>query len=176
MTDSSRRPNLETILFALAVFLAFALRLLRLGELPLSDEEARWAMQAFDFTKGLHPVIGPQPAYVLLTALVFYVFQASNFAARLLPALAGAALVFAPRFFRDRLGGKVALILSFVMALEPGLLAFSRQAGSPIMVLSAVVFAWGFWRAGNLRGAGIMAGLALLSPISFHAVCCLHPR
>jgi hypothetical protein len=163
MTDSSRRPNLETILFVLAVFLAFALRLLRLGELPLSDEEARWAMQAFDFTKGLHPVIGPQPAYVLLTALVFYVFQASNFAARLLPALAGAALVFAPRFFRDRLGGKVALVLAFALALEPGLLAVSRQAGSPIMVFSAVVFAWGFWRTGNLRGAGIMAGLALLS-------------
>ncbi|MGC1374588.1 MAG: hypothetical protein WA821_00065 [Anaerolineales bacterium] len=163
MTDSSRRPNLETILFILAVFLAFALRLLHLGELPLSDEEARWAMQAFDFTKGLHPVIGPQPAYVLLTALVFYIFHASNFAARLIPALAGAALVFAPRFFRDRLGSKVALVLAFALALEPGLLAVSRQAGSPIMVLSAVVFAWGFWRAGNLRGAGIMAGLALLS-------------
>ena len=163
MTDSSRRPNLETILFILAVFLAFALRLLRLGELPLSDEEARWAMQAFDLAKGLHPVIGPQPAYVLLTALVFYVFHASNFAARLIPALAGAALVFAPRFFRDRLGSTVALLLAFALALEPGLLAVSRQAGSPIMVLSAVVFAWGFWRAGNLRGAGIMAGLALLS-------------
>ena len=171
MTDSSRRPNLETILFALAVFLAFALRLLRLGEIPLSDEEARWAMQAFDFTKGLHPAIGEQPAYVLLTALAFYALQASNFAARLIPALFGTALVFAPRFFRDQLGGKVALILSFALALDPGLLAISRQAGSPIMALSALVFAWGFWQAGNastssahrLRGAGIMAGLALLS-------------
>ena len=163
MNDSSRRPNFETILFILAVFLAFALRLVRLGELPLSDDEARWAMQAFDLTKGLHPVIGPQPAYVLLTALAFYVFQASNFAARLLPALAGAALVFAPLLFRDRLGNKTALVLSFGLALEPGLLALSRQAGSPIMVLSAVVFAWGFWRAGNLRNAGIMMGLALLS-------------
>lgn len=163
MTDSSRRPNLETILFPLAIFLAFALRLLRLGEIPLSDEEAHWAMQAFNFAKGMQPEIGPQPAYVLLTAVTFYVLQASNFAARLIPALAGAALVFAPRFFRDRLGSKVALVLSFVLALEPGLLALSRQAGSPIMVLSTVVFAWGFWRVGNLRVAGIMAGLALLS-------------
>ena len=163
MTEPSRRPNVETILFILAVVLAFALRLVRLGELPLSDDEARWAMQSFDFAKGLHPVIGPQPAYVLLTALVFYVFQASNFAARLIPALAGAALVFAPLLFRDRLGNKMALVLSFVVALEPGLLALSRQAGSPILAFSAVVFAWGFWRAGNLRNAGIMIGLALLS-------------
>jgi len=163
MIDSSRRPNLETILFVLAVLLAFALRLLRLGEIPLSDDEARWAMQAFDLTKGLHPAIGPQPIYVLLTALVFYVSQASNFAARLIPALAGSALVFAPMFFRDRLGSKAALVLSFVLALEPGLLGMSREAGSPIIVLSAVIFVFGFWRTGNLRAAGILAGVALLS-------------
>lgn len=163
MTESSRRPKLETILFLLAVLLAFGLRLLRLGELPLSDEEARWAMQAFDFTKGLHPEFGPNPAYVLLTSLFFYVFQASNFTARLIPALAGALLVFVPLFFRDRLGNKATLVLSFALALEPGLLALSRQAGSAIIALSAVLFAWGFWRTGNLRMAGIMAGMALLA-------------
>lgn len=163
MTDSPRRQNLEGVLFALAFGLAIAVRLLRLGELPLSDDEARWAMQAVDLAKGLHPALGPQPAYVLLTALAFYVLQASNFTARLIPALAGSALVFAPLFFRDRLGNKAALALAFVLALEPGLLAMSRQAGSPILVLSAVIFTWGFWRVGNLRAAGIMAGLALLS-------------
>lgn len=163
MTESSRRPTLETILFLLAVLLAFGLRLARLGELPLSDEEARWAMQSFDFAKGLHPVFGPNPAYVLLTSLLFYVFQASNFTARLVPALAGALLVFVPLLFRDRLGNKAALVLSFALAIEPGLLALSRQAGSAIVALSAVLFAWGFWRSGNLRIAGIMTGIALLA-------------
>ena len=163
MNDTARRPNFQTIFFLFAVFLAFSLRLLELGARPLSDEEARWAIQAFDFTKGLHPAIGPQPAYVLLTALIFYVFQASAFTARLIPALAGASLVFAPLLFRDRLGNKATLVLSFALALDPGLLALSRQAGSPIMILSTVVFACGFWRIGNLRYAGIMTGLALLS-------------
>src|SRR5258706_12797578 len=163
MTDSTRRQNLETVLFALAFGLAIGVRLLRLGEVPLSDDEARWAMQAFDLTKGLHPALGPQPVYVLLTALVFYALQASNFAARLIPALAGSALVFAPMFFRDRLGNKAALALAFVLALEPGLLGMSREAGSPIIAVSAVIFAWGFWRIGNLRAAGILGGMALLS-------------
>ncbi len=163
MTDSTRRQNLETVLFALAFGLAIGVRLLRLGEVPLSDDEARWAMQAFDLTKGLHPALGPQPVYVLLTALVFYALQASNFAARLIPALAGSALVFAPMFFRDRLGNKAALVLAFVLALEPGLLGMSREAGSPIIAVSAVIFAWGFWRIGNLRAAGILGGMALLS-------------
>lgn len=163
MTDSSRRQNFEPALFALAFLLALVLRLWLLGEVPLSDDEARWAMQAFDLTKGLHPAIDPQPAYVLLTALAFYVLQASNFAARLIPALAGSALALAPMFFRDRLGNKPAVILAFVLAFEPGLLSMSRQAGSPIIVVSAVILAWGFWRTGNLRVAGILAGLALLS-------------
>ena len=161
--NNSSRPYYELPLFALAVFLAFALRFLNLGNHPLSDEEARWAMQAFDLAKGNHPEIGPQPAYVLLTAFIFYIFQASNFAARVLPALAGATLVFAPFFFRDRLGTKASLVLSFALALEPGLLALSRQAGSPIIAVSTLAFAWSFWRVGRLRLAGIMAGLALLS-------------
>jgi type II secretory pathway pseudopilin PulG len=163
MTDTTRRQNLETALFALAFVLAITVRLLRLGDMPLSDDEARWAMQALDLTRGLHPVIGPQPIYVLLTTLVFYVFQASNFTARFIPALAGALLAFAPLFFRDRLGNKAALVLSFVLALEPGLLNMSREAGSPIIALSAVIFTWAFWRAGKLRASGIAAGMALLS-------------
>ena len=154
---------MEIGLYALAFVLAIVVRLLRLGEIPLSDEEARWAMQAFDLTKGLRPEIGAQPAYVLLTALAFYAFQASNFAARLIPALFGSALIFAPHFFRDRLGDKAALVLTFALALEPGLLALSRLAGSPIMVVCAVLLAWGLWRTGRIREAGILAGIALLS-------------
>ena len=163
MTDTSRRQNLEPVLFALAFVLAIALRLLRLGEVPLSDAEARWAMQALDLSRGLHPALGPQPAYVLLTAFIFYASQATNFTARFIPALAGSFVVLAPVLFRDRLGSKPALVLSFVMALEPGLLSTSREAAGPILALAAFIFAWGFWRAGNLRVAGILAGLALLS-------------
>ena len=163
MTEPSRERNLEFGLFALAFGLALAIRLLRLGELPLTDTEALGAMQAFDLTKGLRPEIGTQPAYVLLTALSFFVLQASNFAARLVPALFGAALTLVPFYFRDRLGSKPAIVLAFFLAFDPGLLALSRQAGSPVIALTAVLFAWGFWRAGNARAAGIWAGVALLA-------------
>jgi hypothetical protein len=163
MTETSPRQNMETGLYALAFGLAITVRLLRLGEIPLSDEEARWAVQAFDLTKGLRPEVGAQPAYVLLTALAFYAFHASNFAARFLPALFGSALVFAPCFFRDRLGEKPALVLAFALALDPGLLALSRLAGSPILVVCAVLFAWGLWWTGHIRAAGVCAGIALLS-------------
>ena len=122
MTDHSRERNLEFGLFALALGLALALRLLRLGELPLNDDESRWALQALDLTRGLRTGMGPQPGYVTLTALVFFVIQAGNFAARLVPALFGAALSIVPYYFRDRLGSKPAIVLAFLLALDPGFL------------------------------------------------------
>jgi len=167
MTELSREHKPEFGLFALAFGLALVLRLLRLGELPLNDHEALWAMQAFDLTKGLRPEIGVQPAYVLLTALSFFVLQSSNFAARLVPALFGAALTLTPFYFRDRLGSKPALVLAFLIAFDPGLLANSRLAGSSVIALAAVLFAWGLWRAGNVRAAGIWAGIALLGGPQF---------
>lgn len=162
MMDNSRERNLEYGLYALAFGLALALRLLRLGELPLGDDEARWALQALDLAKGLQPAMGPQPAYVMLTGLVFFIVQASNFAARLVPALFGAALSLTPFNFRDRLGSQPALVLAFFLAFDPGFLALSRLAGSPVLAVGALLFAWGTWRNGNLRAAGIWAGIALL--------------
>lgn len=149
--------------FGLAFILALLVRLLRLGEVPLSDAEAAWALQAFDLARGLPIDFGPQPGYVNLTAVLFFALQSSNFVARLLPALAGSALVLAPAFFRERLGEKAAIVLAFVLAFEPGLLALSRTAGSPILAISLVVLAWGAWRNGFVRLAGFLAGLALLS-------------
>ena len=90
-----RRLNLEHIFFLLALLLAVCLRLYRLGATPLSDAEARWALQALEVagsssTNGPNASInlGPQPGYVLITGFLFSMFQSSNFLARLLPALA----------------------------------------------------------------------------------------
>lgn len=162
MENTYPSRNWQFWLYALAFGLALTVRLLRLDAWPLTDEEARWAMQAFELMKGLRPEIGPQPGYILLTALAFFVFQAGDFTARLIPALFGAALVIAPYFFRDRLGEKPALVLAFLLAFDPGLLAMSKLAGSPILAVSALILAWGAWRNGQTRAAGVLAGLSLL--------------
>jgi hypothetical protein len=154
----------ETALYVLALLLGLAVRLVRLGTLPLTDSEARWALQALGAASGTHPVLGAEPAYVVLTALLFFAYGgATNFLARLVPALAGSALVLVPKLFKDHLKPRPALILAFLLALEPGLVALSRQAGSSIMVLTFVLAAWGLWEGRRLAGAGVFAGLALLS-------------
>jgi hypothetical protein len=159
--DSMLRNN--KLWLGLAFMMALVMRLLRLGEMPLSDAEAFWALQAFDLARGEVVEFGPQPGYINLTAFVFFILQASNFAARLIPALAGSALVLAPGLFRDRLGDKTAILLAFFLALDPGLLAVSRMAGGPILSVSLTLLAWGVWRNGYTRLGGFLAGLALLS-------------
>ncbi len=160
---TNRRITLEHALYTLAFALALTLRYLHLGALPLSDFEANWALQALHLAQGAKPVIGPHPAYVLLTSILFFVFGASDFLARFWPALAGSTLVLAPFFFRDHLGRIPALLLAFALALDPGLLALSRVAGSSILAVACLVSAWAMWRDRRYPLAGILAGLALLS-------------
>ena len=159
----SPRLKREYWLYGLAFVLALVLRLIRLGAFPLSDVEAVPALQAIQVALGAHPIIGPHPAYVLLTGIFFFAFQSTNFLARIVPALAGSALVFAPILFKQRLKPRTALVLAFFLALDPGLLALSRQAGSGILSVTFLLFAWGSWEHKSARWAGVLAALALFS-------------
>ncbi len=157
----------QTALYIVAFLLALVVRLIRLGTWTLTDTEAQWALQALNVAQGAHPALGSQPAYVLLTSIVFFFYGGgTNFWARFVPALAGSFLVFVPFLFRERLKPRPSLILAFFLAFDPGLVALSRQAGSSILAVTFVLFAWGFWQRRQSRLAGVFAGLALLSGAS----------
>ena len=156
-------PTLEHALYGLALAFAIGLRFLHLGALPLSDFEADWALQAMQITHGLKPVIGPNPAYVHLTALLFYIFGSTNFLARFWPALAGCALVLAAWSLRGRFGRVPALILAYGLAIDPGLVAMSHLAGGPMLAVASLVLTALMWMDNRRAAAGLFAGLALLS-------------
>jgi len=166
-------------LYFLAFLLALGLRLLRLGATPLTEAEANWAMHALELARGGQPLIGAQPAYVLLTGLLFAVLPATAFLARLLPALAGSLLVLLPLQLHPWLGDstllrRAGLVLAFGLALDPGLVALSRQAGSLIPALAFGLLALPFFARRWLILAGVTAGLALLSgPALLHGVLIL---
>ena len=169
--SKTRGFTLESALYLLAFLLALALRLLNLGQAPLTDGEAAWALQAWQVARpeatALTP--GPQPAYIFLTGATFAIFGASEFWARFWPALAGALLVWLPYFYRQRLGRKTALILAFGLAIDPGLVTVSRQAGGPMLALSFTLLALTLWINRKPAWAGLLAGLAVLSGPSFWA-------
>jgi hypothetical protein len=159
----------ESVLYVIAFILAAALRFIQLGALPLSDTEATWALQALHVAQGAKPLLASQPIYILPTSALFFLFGDSNFLARFIPALTGSALILVPYLFRSRLKPVRGLLLAFFLALDPGLVSLSRQAGSLMPALTFVLLTWAFWWHERPRAAGIFAGLALLSGASVWA-------
>jgi predicted membrane-bound mannosyltransferase len=172
--NDSRRFKYEYLFFLLAFGLALFLRVFQLGATPLNDLEANWALQALQLAQGSLPGgsigFGPQPGYISITGLLFYLLGGSNGLARLWPALAGTLLVLAPWLFSRKVGGrpaffnpKAAILMAFGLAIDPGLVSMSRQVGSPIMALSMLVLAAGCWYLGRDWLAGALAALALMA-------------
>lgn len=159
----TRRWNIEHALYGLAFLIAIGVRLLKLGAAPLTDHEASWALQALSIARGEAVSLGPQPLYPLLTGSLFFLFDSTNFLARILPALSGAGMVLLPLAYRRQLGKHAGIILAFALALDPGLLAASRSAGSPIPALAFCLAALTAVYAGRWLASGILGGLALLS-------------
>ncbi len=162
----------QYLLYLPAFFLALGLRLAHLGDLPLNDVEARLALDALRIARGEDVTLSSHVAYTHLTALLFFVFGDSDGLARFWPALAGVGLaVGAPLLFRRWLRPRPALILSVLLAIEPGLVALSRQAGSPILALTCLLLAVGFWLHRRQTWSGIFLALALLSgPSLWHGL------
>ena len=161
------RCTFEYGLYAFAFFAGLALRIVNLGALPLSDYEARWALPALNLAQGKAVDLGSQPFYELWTSLIFFLFVHADFLARLIPAVIGSLLIFLPFFLRSSLGRNAALVAAFGLAFDPGLVAASHYAGSPVIALSTTALAIGLWYV-DQRGAAIcLAVLAALSGSAF---------
>ncbi|GAP17662.1 hypothetical protein ADN01_00740 [Levilinea saccharolytica] len=152
----------EKGVYAAALGVGLGLRLALLGQTAFTENEAALALQAWDLARGVPTVMGPQPGYLLLTLVNFFLGGANEFLARLWPALAGSLLVLAPWFLRERLGRVPAVILAFALAVDPALLALSRTAEGGIFSVSLGLLALALLAAGKPAPAGVLAGLALL--------------
>jgi len=160
--------SFETLLHLLILLLALFLRSADLGEPPLTELEAQNALAARSLANGGSSELGDQPGYVLLASPVFSLLGSNEFVARFLPAIFGLALVALPYFWRDLLGQKAALLLSFALALDPGMVAVSRLASGHMIAVGAGFMALTAWRHSSPIAAGILASIALLaSPVIF---------
>jgi hypothetical protein len=159
-------------LYWLAFLLALGLRLFQLGAASLTDLEASWSLQALSLARGQPVVLGAQPAYILLTTLLFSVFKETNFLARLFPAMVGSLIIWLPFYFQRWMGEgnwmrRAGVLMAFGLAIDPGLVSLSRQVGSPMpaLVFSLLLLASLYHR--RMVWAGLFAGMALLSGPAF---------
>lgn len=161
-----------------ALFLAvLLLRLSTLQAAPLNEKEAAEAWGAWRLLRGGAP--GSSALYAAFTACLFFLGGPVDWLARLLPALAGSALVFLPLVLRPSRGKLEAALLALLIAFSPAVTAISAQAGGAACgVLAAAL--WIFHSrnarkdaspsAHNLVG-GLLLGLTLASgPVGWSGI------
>jgi uncharacterized protein (TIGR03663 family) len=141
--------TVEVALYVIIALMAVGLRLYNLDGRPMQAGEAAQALAAWRATQGLlqGSALGHSSPLLFTTDMfLFTLFGANDFLARLVPALSGALLVIWPYFLRQRLGRMGALVASFLLALSPSTLFFSRYLGGEIIVATcAVAMTWGLF-------------------------------
>lgn len=157
-------------LFLFAFLLGISLRLWRLSEMSFTIGEVRLAKAAWQMALGGLAGAQGNMTYVGLSAVLFHIFEPSNFFARLVPAVAGGSLILLPWVWRRELGEKVALVLSFGLALDPTLLSFSRQIVTPLIAVAGVAWAVAAVRNRHPLLAGFLLAFGFLGGYSFWAV------
>lgn len=143
----TRRERLSAVLPWVAVGVVGAgIRLGLLAYLPLDLSEARLGVSALHRGDGLGDAMLPSsPLLTHLTALSFWLFGASDATIRLVPALAGAALVVVPTLLVPLIGGAAAVAVGALLAVAPLAVDAARRAEpasiSGLLVLLAVAAA-----------------------------------
>jgi uncharacterized protein (TIGR03663 family) len=124
--------SLETVIWLAVIAVAAALRLARLDHLPLAIDESVRAFATWQTSQGDTPANWPGDMTASFTAYLFSIFGSSDLLARLLPALAGSALV-ALLWPLSRYVGGAALAAAGLLAFSPLLVHVSRS-GLPYSV------------------------------------------
>jgi len=159
--------TLEVVLYTALIAAAALIRLFDLGRWPLLTGEATQALAAWRFLQA--QPMGQAPVPLLFDGALagFFAFGANDVVARLLPAFLGLALVFLPALFlRRRLGTWGTLAATFILALSPTMVFYSRTLSGAMPALAglgAVLAAVELSGRGQARTGTIvgMVGLAV---------------
>lgn len=177
--EASTLLILERAGWVLAGLLAAVLRLGALGLRPLGEGEAEQALAAYRFAQGSIQAApaGTLPALFGGNVVVFSLFGANDWTARMWPALAGLALVLLPYLLRHRLGRGGALAASLLLAISPtavwnarGLDGATLAAACGLaLVVGLILVVDGQRRRGSTLAA-VGLGLGLASGPGFYSV------
>ncbi len=173
---AARSVSFEALAYIGLALLAFCLRLAELDTVNMTDREARLSLHAWHTVEDDPPgafAVSSSPLTFTAQLLAFSVLGASEFTARIGPALAGLATVFAPLLFRNALGRTRTFVWSTLFALLTLPIASSRSVdGSAFMVLFTLLSVWAirrYWYSQRPRDA-----LWAIVPVTF-MVCLSSP-
>lgn len=153
--------------FLLSFIVGLILRLVLLDSISFTQSELVLVNQALQISQRVSASTSNVPAYTGMTGLLFFLFGAGDILARLVPALVGASLVLLPWLWKDKIGEKVAFILSLALALDPTFLLFSRAVNGGIFAIGGIIWAITLLKKNQPWLAGAALAIAFLSGPSF---------
>ncbi|MBI4770793.1 MAG: TIGR03663 family protein, partial [Chloroflexi bacterium] len=139
----------EMATYAFVLAAAAGLRFWDLGSRSLHHDESIHAQWAWGLLKGNyhHSPIFHGPFYYHAEALVFFLFGASDYTARVSAALFGSALVALPLLLRRQLGAAGTLAAVSFLAFSPTIVYYSRFFREDVyMAFFTLVMVVGMWR------------------------------
>jgi len=158
--------SVETLFWAGLVTAAGALRLVHIGSPPLTVDEGQRAFDATRVAGGDVPPTWRGDLAEAATSYLFRVFGETDLLARLLPALAGVALIGLLWLARPYAGRIGALVAAALLAFSPLFVLYSRSATAfslgSLLAIVVVVSLFGYLH--NPRSAlafPLIVGLAL---------------
>jgi len=152
----------RNLFFFFILFFAFLVRFLKLGDLPLSDFEARIALHSSQLLNGNNGYLSSDVFLVNFNAFFIYLFGNSNLIVRLFSAIIGFIFVFTPFLFRKVTDSKILFVISIWMAIDPLLISLSRQINSALICLFFGVLLFFFILQKNEIAIGIISAILLL--------------
>jgi len=159
--------TISQILLFLLLLLAFWLRFINLGVMPLSGLEAKPALSSLNISQYKITESDNQPLYISLTSLLFEFINSSNLLARFLPAFAGSVMILLVYFYYPKLTSGEVLSLALLLAIDPAFISISRQVDSRILVITFFIASMGFLYKKKYLLAGISSALLVLSGLYF---------
>ncbi len=150
---ASLTVNWELVAYAALVAIALATRFWDLGSRALHHDESLHALYSWYLYVGRgyqHDPMMHGPFQFHAVALIYLLFGASDYTARVLAAIFGVWVVIAPYFLRREMGRLAALIAAALFTFSPSFLYFSRfirndiyMAGWAMLILIGI---FGFLR------------------------------
>jgi uncharacterized protein (TIGR03663 family) len=160
------RPN-RAILLVILFLAALGTRMIRLGERPFHHDESIHAFQSWTLAKDGSWRYDPAyhgPFLYYANALVYKIFGANNFTARVLPAIFGLVLIGFAWPLSRWIGRRAAVVYAVLVLLAPHLNYFSRFIRED---LYSLVFTFGTILAFRMFLETDRAGWLTLSAVAF---------
>jgi len=135
---NKKEITLEFILYGIILIFGFLIRVINLGEIPLSDYEAGIALDAQNLISSKGTLFESDQTFLTnVIGILFYFFGTGNFISRISPMTIGTLFILLPALFRRFINRETLLILSSWIAISPTFVSLSRQVDSSILFLFA---------------------------------------